>query len=76
MIEESNNEKERLEKEKEKLSDKFKDIEQKAFKVKEKYEEIQKVYFYNYSISMHQGNIEKENVSYCYIIFVLSCAAD
>lgn len=46
MIEESKNEIERLGTEKENLSGKFKEIEKKAFEVKENYEQTQKVYIF------------------------------
>lgn len=61
-IEESKAEKERLDKEKENVCSKFKEIEQKAFVVKENYEGIQKVYFLHYSISMSRCIIEKNSI--------------
>lgn len=46
VIEESKMEKERLIEQKEKLRDKFKEIEQKAFTVQESYKKTQEVCFY------------------------------
>lgn len=54
VIEESKMEKERLIEQKEKLRDKFKEIEQKAFAVQESYKKTQEVCFYSSSsVLMH-----------------------
>lgn len=56
VIEESKKEIERLGTEKENLSGKFKEIEKKAFEVKEKYEGTQKVYIFHYFVLMPWSN--------------------
>lgn len=56
VIEESQKEIERLGTEKENLSGKFKEIEKKAFEVKEKYEGTQKVYIFHCFVLMPWSN--------------------